>query len=69
MLPKFELEKVLSSILENYGFLDIIEVLNFSLERNNIYGVFKENNLEYNFSLNYNSQKDVEQLSWTVRNA
>lgn len=68
-MDKFELEKVLSSILEDYGFLDSIKVLNYNLNQktSSIFGLFKTLEGEYNFSLDYNNNKEVEHLSWLKR--
>lgn len=63
-----ELEKILSKLLEDYNFLDRITVLSFEFNKNlkNVFGIFMENNLKYNFSLDYNKELDVENLSWIL---
>lgn len=63
-----ELEKILSELLEDYNFLDTITVLSYEFNKNlrNVFGIFSENNLRYNFSLDYNEELDVENLSWIL---
>lgn len=63
-----ELEKILSELLEDYNFLDTITVLSYEFNKNlrNVFGIFSENNLRYNFSLDYNEELDVENLSWIM---
>lgn len=63
-----ELEKILSELLEDYYFLDRITVLSYEFNKSlkNIFGIFSENNLRYNFSLDYNNELDVENLSWIL---
>jgi hypothetical protein len=63
-----ELEKVLSELLEEYNFLDRIIVLSYEFNKDlkNVFGIFSENNLKYNFSLDYNESLDVENFSWIL---
>lgn len=63
-----ELERILSELLEDYNFLDRITVLSYEFNKNlkNVFGIFSENNLKYNFSLDYNEELDVENLSWIL---
>lgn len=63
-----ELEKVLSELLEEFNFLDRICVISYKMDRKlrNIWGIFSENNLKYNFSLDYNEELDVQNLSWVL---
>jgi hypothetical protein len=63
-----ELEKVLSELLEEYNFLDRIIVLSYEFNKNlkSVFGIFSENNLKYNFSLDYNDELDVENFSWIL---
>jgi len=63
-MANFELEKVLSNILSNYGFMDRISVINFCSKDKNVYGKFKYLEELYNFSIDVNQKNDVEHLAW-----
>lgn len=65
-MDKFQLSIVLTEILKEYNFVDTIEVIEYTDNRksNNIYGQFKENNIIYNFSLDYDDNLDITDLSW-----
>ena len=70
-MDKVELSKILSTILNEYGFLDEINIKSYEInsKQKNVYGIFKESNLEYNFSLNYDNKLNVTHLSWIQLNA
>lgn len=67
-MEKFLLEKALSDMLGEFGFLDKISVIQFFLNktRNNIFGTFKENEKLYYFSMDTNQDLDVESLAWRL---
>lgn len=69
-MDKFELEKVLSSILGDYGFMDRIKVLEYHVNetKKNIWGIFAENNSNYNFSIDIDNKKNLEHLAWVKNN-
>lgn len=63
---KFEMEIVLSNVLQKAGFLDRITVISYLFDdiSDHITGIFKYNNDDYAYDVGFLENGDVEGIFW-----